>query len=85
MNIQMQRKLIFRNSKLSSSLLFVISFIVAMLLTACGSDDQNGSQNEAAQIVHSVEAVQAKTGSLPLVERLTGVVRAKNQVEIWEA
>lgn len=83
MNIQMQRKLIFRNSKLSSSLLFVISFIVAMLLTACGSDDQNGSQNEAAQIVHSVEAVQAKTGSLPLVERLTGVVRAKNQVEIY--
>ena len=31
----------------------------------------------------SVEAVQARYGSLPLRERLSGTVRAKNQVEIY--
>ena len=34
-------------------------------------------------MIPAVEAVRAESGGLPLVERLSGVVRAKNQVEIY--
>jgi RND family efflux transporter MFP subunit len=34
-------------------------------------------------LIPAVEAVQASYGSLPLIERLNGVVRAENQVELY--
>lgn len=54
--------------------------------TACSSPDQGGAGAGgwgAPGGVPSVEAVQAQFGSLPLEERLSGVVRAKNQIDVY--
>ncbi len=52
-----------------------------MALQACGSGDENNF-NSNNRVIPSVEAVQAQFGSLPLEERLSGIVRAGNQVAI---
>lgn len=52
------------------------------LLTACSGE--GGMQNSGSDaVIPSVEAVQAQFGSLPLQERLSGVVRAQKQVDIY--
>jgi len=63
-----------------TALLILLS--TGLILTGCGENGNNGqsSQNNA---VPSVEAVQAQFGSLPLEERLSGIVRAQKQVEIY--
>ena len=57
----------------------------ALLLTGCGSssDGQGPSQQEGGNDTPSVEAVQARFGSLPLQERMSGTVEARNQVVIY--
>jgi RND family efflux transporter MFP subunit len=50
------------------------------VLSGCG--DGPGSQADPARLIPAVEAVQARRGSLPLTQRLSGVVQARNQVEI---
>lgn len=62
--------------------LLLITTISAALISACSSDGQN-ENNSGAQLVPAVEAVQAQFGGLPLEERLNGVVRAANQVDIY--
>ena len=56
-------------------------------LTACGSSDQTDGQGPPGQRgqgnIPSVEAVQARYGALPLEERMSGTVRADNQVAIF--
>src|SRR5690606_5282155 len=67
-----------------------------LLLTACGGED--GAQQPSAMggapggfggspmgqpIIPAVEVVQARRGALPLEERLTGRVSARNQTEIY--
>lgn len=47
------------------------------------SREPDGSENSADRLVPAVEAVQAREGTLPLTQRLSGVVRAKNQVAIY--
>lgn len=61
-----------------------ISLLIAFALAfqACGSDDENNF-NSNDRVIPSVEAVQAQFGSLPLEERLSGIVRAGNQVAIY--
>jgi RND family efflux transporter MFP subunit len=62
--------------------LFVIAS--ALLFSACGSSGQQGGPGGwGAAVTPSVEAVQASYGSLPLEERLSGIVRAKNQIEVY--
>jgi len=56
-------------------------FFILLLLLACSGSDESGSGR--GQLIPAVEAVQADYGSLPLVERLSGVVKANNQVEIY--
>lgn len=60
--------------------------IVVVVLAGCGGSDTPeagmGGPMEPL-ITPSVEVVQARMGSLPLRERLTGVVRARNQVDIY--
>ena len=57
--------------------------IVCLSLIRC-SDSSGGAQgNGGNKPVPAVEAVLSDVGSLPLTERLSGVVRAKNQVEIY--
>ena len=66
-------------------MLFIAAILLILSLTACsGSSDQseNSSQNQNTTIP-AVEAVQARYGSLPLSERLSGTVIAKNQVELY--
>ena len=56
--------------------------LIFVICTACGSDP-NATNNNEDKFMPSVQSVQAKYGSLPLTERLTGVVKAKNQVELF--
>lgn len=66
------------------SLLPIVLFIsFFLLLTACGSDRDGETNSWGNQPIPAVEAVQAQFGSLPLEERLSGIVRAGNQVEIY--
>lgn len=56
-----------------------------LLLTGCGSssgDESTRPGRNSEGSTPSVEAVQARFGSLPLEERMTGTVEARNQVII---
>lgn len=55
----------------------------ALLLVNCSSDSGGGGRNGGNVMVPAVEATQARLGSLPLVERLSGVVEARNQVDVY--
>ncbi|MFB6248905.1 MAG: efflux RND transporter periplasmic adaptor subunit [Salinibacter sp.] len=58
-----------------------------LLLTGCGSSDGGSSDRRGrggdSGSPPSVEAVKARYGSLPLQERMSGTVRARNQVAIY--
>lgn len=62
-----------------------LAVAISIAISACsGSGDektQNTSQTNA--VIPSVEAVQARYGSLPLVERFSGNVRSENQVTLF--
>lgn len=62
--------------------LLVISCL-CLLVTACGSDATEEVPSDADQLVPAVEAVEARTGAVPLRERLTGTVRAAGEVAIY--
>lgn len=81
----MERKM--RLEKSSDSMrigLFLVgSVIVGLLLSQCNSSSGGAERNGGNKQVPAVEAVLTEVGSLPLTERLSGIVRAKNQVEIY--
>lgn len=54
-------------------------------LSGCGDSAGSARGNGGNNFVPAVEAVRADFGSLPLTERLSGVIEAKNQVEIFPA
>lgn len=59
---------------------------VIILLAACSGDNETGNNNQqmpGTQVIPAVEAVQARYGSLPLVERFSGNVRSENQVPLF--
>lgn len=59
-------------------------FTAALVFAGCSSSDQQGGPGGwGASVTPAVEAVQAAYGSLPLEERLSGIVRAKNQIEVY--
>jgi RND family efflux transporter MFP subunit len=62
-------------------LLFAFSLIFFL---SCGdeSETENSSQPQN-KVIPAVEAVQARFGSLPLVERFSGNVRSENQVPLY--
>jgi RND family efflux transporter MFP subunit len=53
-----------------------------LLIAGC-SDDSGAGENRGERLIPAVEAVQTKYGALPLTERLSGLVKARNQVEIY--
>jgi len=63
-------------------LLSILTIIAAFLFAACSDDSENQAKTQN-DVLPAVEAVQAQFGSLPLEERLSGVVRAQKQVEIY--
>jgi HlyD family secretion protein len=69
---------IIRKSIYSLSLL-IMGFLLSQCGDSSGSDQRNGNN----RLIPAVEAVRTDIGSLPLTERLSGVVRARNQVEIY--
>jgi RND family efflux transporter MFP subunit len=60
----------------------VIPVVTALAAFGC-SGGSNNAGNGRDRLIPAVEAVQAQYGSLPLVERLSGVVKAKNQIEVY--
>lgn len=62
-----------------AGLLLPGTLLAGLLLTGCGGGPAD-SEREAP--VPTVEAVPARTGTLPLEERLSGVVKARNQVAV---
>lgn len=71
---------------LHRSLLLLLATSLSLFGIACGSDASSNEQSAPGQgggSIPSVEAVQARFGSLPLEERMSGTVRALNQVAIY--
>lgn len=58
--------------------------LVFLLLTlqACSSEEESNTEN-FEPLAPAVEVVKAQFGALPLEERLNGLVRASNQVDIY--
>lgn len=56
--------------------------LTALLLSGC-QNDESARENMGGMVTPAVEAVEARFGALPLEERLSGVVRAQNQVDIY--
>jgi HlyD family secretion protein len=56
-------------------------FFAFLIVHACSSDERSGGGDSG--IIPAVEVVQAQFGGLPLEERLNGIVRAANQVDIY--
>lgn len=57
--------------------------LIAITLAACSGSDNKPSPHMGQSIIPSVEAVEARYGSLPLVEHFSGNVRAENQVALF--
>ncbi|MEX0684503.1 MAG: efflux RND transporter periplasmic adaptor subunit [Balneolales bacterium] len=60
-----------------------ISLITLCILASCGGYDNDSRRDYDEESTPTVEVLRAGYGSLPLEERLTGVVRARNQTEIY--
>ncbi len=68
--------------KTHSDFLLLLSVLAILVMSGCSDNsDSNGQGRD--RLIPAVEAVRANHGSLPLVERLSGVVKATNQVEIY--
>jgi len=59
--------------------------LASSLVISCSEDsnENNPSVNNSSSTTPSVEAVRARYGALPLSERLSGTVYAKNQVSLY--
>ncbi|WP_263786744.1 efflux RND transporter periplasmic adaptor subunit [Salinibacter grassmerensis] len=63
-----------------------VGLALLFLLSGCGSSSDEGDDRRRGRgnsSPPSVEAVQARNGTLPLEERMSGTVRARNQVAIY--
>ncbi len=68
-----------RFPKIRSIMLVLISGI---FLLRC-ADKTGENKDNGNLLIPAVEAVQARTGALPLTERMSGLVKARNLVEIY--
>lgn len=59
------------------------AFAAGLALFACSCGSGGSKNNPAERAVPGVEAVRARHGTLPLTQRLSGVVKATNQVAIY--
>lgn len=65
------------------SLSKILFIAIAFIVLSCSRED-NGNQNRGQMgYTPTVEVIQSLTGALPLEERLTGTVRARNQVDVF--
>lgn len=68
---------------LSNAIFTLLLISASLFLINCSRESDGSQMDRDEQLIPAVEAVQAREGALPLVERLTGSVKAKNQVEIY--
>jgi len=61
----------------------VLLATLVFTFAACSENDTNTERQQETLVVPSVEAVQARYGTLPLVERFSGNVRSDNQVVLY--
>lgn len=61
------------------------ALVAAGLVSSCGGDagSAGGGFSQGEAVLPAVEAVEVMVGSLPLEERLSGSVRARNQTDIY--
>jgi len=59
-----------------------VGILIMLLAYGCSSSEEQ-TENRGGGVIPAVEAVQAQFGGLPLEERLNGIVRASNQVDIY--
>ncbi|HBQ61805.1 MAG TPA: efflux RND transporter periplasmic adaptor subunit [Balneolaceae bacterium] len=71
--------------KLYTPIPLVLLTVCLVGFSACSSDNSESGQNDQNEnaVIPSVEATQARFGSLPLVERFSGNVKAENQVTLY--
>jgi RND family efflux transporter MFP subunit len=69
--------------KLSSFTKLSLIAATAFIFIGCSADEDNTDQRQENNVIPSVEAVQARYGALPLVERFSGNVRSINQVALY--
>ena len=67
---------------LRASWIGVTVAVASLLVVGCGGPNLAAPSEEGSGLVPAVEAVPARSGTLPLEERLSGVVKARNQVAI---
>ena len=65
------------------TLVFVSAILITLASACSNSEGSQSSDSEQGNNIPAVEAVKARFGSLPLSERLSGTVIAKNQVELY--
>jgi RND family efflux transporter MFP subunit len=75
-------RMIPHSEKILKLFFILLALILGISLQYCSG---NAEQNIADKnlIIPAVEAVQARYGALPLTERLSGLVKARNQIEIY--
>lgn len=71
--------------KLNNTFRQITAITLLIALSACSNSEQERENNRdrSNAVIPSVEAVQARFGSLPLVERFSGNVRSENQVPLY--
>lgn len=79
----MQKTSIIKSFKLLKNQFTFIIISMFVFIVGCGSNSEMGNGKNGERLISSVEAVQSRNGTLPLTERLTGLVKGKNQVEIY--
>ncbi|HPF35368.1 MAG TPA: efflux RND transporter periplasmic adaptor subunit [Candidatus Krumholzibacteria bacterium] len=60
----------------------VLAVGLALLLQGCGGEADVAKGSGPGTLIPAVEAVQTRAGTLPLTQRLSGVVRAVGQVDV---
>jgi RND family efflux transporter MFP subunit len=66
---------------ISRPFLFLLLLPAVFIFVSCAGEQEQ--EQERNSYVPTVEVIETITGALPLEERLTGVVRAENQTEIY--
>jgi RND family efflux transporter MFP subunit len=71
--------MIFKNLRSS----FILAGLLILTASCSNSDNTSGERPQSNAVIPAVEAVEARFGALPLVERFSGNVRAENQVPLF--
>lgn len=69
--------------KETATVAVLLSLLILTTMVGCSGDADGGAEGSRNKLVPAVEATQARYGSLPLTQRLSGLVKARNQVELY--